>query len=98
MSYSGFSVATTARQRGHSRYEKEESLNDDLMAIEELGGSNMVKFISSKTQCTIFSLRHSSFYPNLQFNNINLSPNDNLYMLGLLFSSDLTYGSLISCN
>ena len=51
----------------------------------------MVKFNSSKTQCTIFSLKHSSFEPNLLFNNINLTPNDNLYMLGLLFSSDLTW-------
>merc|ERR1712120_64657 len=60
------------------------------------GGSNMVKFNSSKTQCTIFSLKHSSFEPNLLFNNINLTPNDNLYMLGLLFSSDLTWKSHIT--
>ena len=43
------------------RHEMEASLNADLVAIEELGGFNMVKFNSSKTQFTSFLLKH----PNL---------------------------------
>ena len=90
------SAADSTQHLDESRRSVELSLSDDLKAITEWGDSNLVKFNSSKTQCTIFSLKQSNFNPHLQFSNSILSVDNELHMLGLSFSSDLSWKTHIT--
>merc|ERR1712055_292725 len=90
------SAADSTKHLDESRRSMELSLSDDLKAITEWGNSNLVKFNSSKTQCTIFSLKQSNFNPHLQFSNSILSVGNELHMLGLSFSSDLSWKTHIT--
>ena len=71
------------------------SLNKDLQSIIEWGDTNLVKFNSSKTQCTVFSLKHESFKPSLIFYEANINANESLRMLGITFKDDLSWQSHI---
>ena len=54
------------------------SMNKDLQSIIEWGDTNLVKFNSSKTQCTVFSLKHKSFKPSLIFNEAYINADESL--------------------
>ena len=54
------------------------SMDMDLQSINEWGEVNLVKFNSSKTQCTVFSLKYDSFKPSLIFNEVNVNTDESL--------------------
>ena len=72
------------------------SMNKDLQSIIEWGDTNLGKLNSSKSQCTVFSLKHESFKPFLIFNESNINADESLSMLGLTFKDDLSWKSRIT--
>ena len=75
-----------------SRDEAIAHLNSDLTLISNWGRDNLVSFNASKTQFLHLSTRHNlpEDYP-LFFNDTQLKPSSSLNILGVSFSSDLSW-------
>ena len=93
---SGFRSAPGPNNLLISRRSIVTSMNKDLQSNIEWGDTNLVKFNSSKTQCTVFSLKQESFKPSLIFNEANINADESLSMLGLTFKDDLSWKSHIT--
>ena len=79
-----------------SRTNLTSSLTNDLSKILKWGSLNLVNFNPSKTQSCIFSRKHNRSTIPLQLSSNTKPPSSSLSMLGVTFSSDLTWHDHIS--
>ena len=72
------------------------SINDDLSSIVSWGKSNHINFNASKTHLMLISSRRDvNDFPELSMSNSTLSRESSMHMLGLSFSSNLSWCSHI---